>query len=132
MGQYVPGFIAAFHEYLHNDLAINLEQPYEAIAFSDVNVKWNWGRGGQDTNYAEDLAASMRRNPSMKLLVASGYYDLETPFGRAEYMIGHAEIPVDRVTFKTYESGHMVYLGEQPTRQFIQDLREFIRQPAAR
>jgi hypothetical protein len=35
-------------------------------------------------------------------------------------------------TFKTYESGHMVYLGEQPARQFVQDLREFIRQPGAR
>jgi carboxypeptidase C (cathepsin A) len=127
MGQYVPGFIAAFQEYLRNDLAIHVDQPYQAIAFSDVNFKWHWGNGGQDANHADELAAAMRRNPSMRLLVGSGYYDLETPFARAEYMIGHADIPPQRVTFKTYESGHMVYLGEEPTRQFVQDLRGFIR-----
>lgn len=131
MGQYVPGYVAAFHDYLRNNLAIPLEQPYQAIAFADVNFKWHWGQGGQDVNHADDLAAAMRRNPAMRLLVVSGYYDLETPFSRAEYMIGHADIPVDRVTFKTYESGHMVYLGDEPTRGFVQDLRTFIQQSAA-
>jgi carboxypeptidase C (cathepsin A) len=68
----------------------------------------------------------MRRNPAMRLLVGSGYYDLVTPFAAAEYTIDHVEIPLDRVTFKNYESGHMVYLGEAPARAFAQDLREFL------
>ena len=62
----------------------------------------------------------------MRLLVGSGYYDLVTPFAAAQYTIDHVEIPPDRVTFKNYESGHMVYLGDGPARAFVQDLREFL------
>jgi carboxypeptidase C (cathepsin A) len=68
----------------------------------------------------------MRRNPSMRLLVGSGYYDLVTPFAQAQYMINHAAIPPGRVTFKNYESGHMVYLAEQGAASFASDLREFL------
>ncbi len=68
----------------------------------------------------------MRRNPSMRLLVGSGYYDLVAPFAQAQYTIDHVDIPADRVTFKNYESGHMVYMGDASGRVFAQDLREFL------
>jgi carboxypeptidase C (cathepsin A) len=126
MGQYTPGFVAGFHDYLRNELGVSLPQNYQVIAFADVNFKWNWGARGTEANYAEDLAAAMRRNPAMRLLVGSGYYDLVTPFMLAQYMMTHAAIATERLSFKNYEAGHMVYLGEQPAREFAHDLREFI------
>ena len=126
MGQYVPAFIAAFHEYLHDDLKIPLDAHYEAIAFKDVNGRWDYGPGGPEAAHTADLAAAMRRNPAMRLLVASGYYDLATPFAAAEHALSHAEMPLERVEFRTYESGHMAYLGVQPAEAFMKDLRAFV------
>ena len=126
MGQYAPAFIAAFHEYLRGDLKVTLSENYEVIAFRDVNARWNYGAGGADTSHAADLAAAMRRNPGMHLLVASGYFDLATPFAAAEHALTHVDAPLERVQFTTYESGHMAYLGVQPAQQFMKDLRAFL------
>ena len=126
MGQYAAAFVGAFHQYLQGELQINLEQPYQVIAFADVNSKWSWGPQGPLAGHAEDLEAAMRRNPTMKLYVMSGYYDLVTPFALAEYTIGHTAIAANRVRYKTYESGHMVYLGEANLRAFAADVRELV------
>jgi len=126
MGQYVPAFIAAFHEYLRGDLAVTLSDNYEVIAFRDVNGRWNYGPEGPEASHAADLAAAMRRNPAMRLLVASGYFDLATPFAAAEHALAHADMPLERVEFRNYESGHMAYLGVQPAEEFMQDLRAFL------
>ena len=126
MAQYVPAYIAAFQEYVHNELGITIDEPYQAIAFSEVNLHWDWGPAGFGGPYASDLAAAMRRSPAMRLLVGSGYFDLTTPFGTAEYALTHVSIPADRLSFKTYESGHMVYLGDAPAREFDRDLHEFL------
>jgi carboxypeptidase C (cathepsin A) len=126
MGQYSAAFVAAFHQYIRDELAVTLDQPYEFIAFAEVGSRWSWGHAGPLASHAEDLEAAMRRNPSMKLFVMSGYYDLVTPFAQAEYTVGHTAIPVDRVQYKTYESGHMVYLGEAAARAFVADIRELV------
>jgi carboxypeptidase C (cathepsin A) len=129
MGQYVPAFVAAFHEYLHDELHIPLEESYQVIAFRDVNAHWKFGPQGlqgQEGLYAADLAAAMRRTPAMRLMVGAGYYDLVTPFGAAEYALSQVDLPHDRVFFKYYESGHMAYLGIQPTKEFMRDLRAFL------
>jgi carboxypeptidase C (cathepsin A) len=126
MGQYSAAFVGAFHQYLQDELQVNLDQPYQVIAFADVNSKWSWGPEGMLGSHAADLEAAMRRNPSMKLYVMSGYYDLVTPFTQAEYTVAHTAIPANRVRFKTYESGHMVYLGEPNVRAFTADVRELI------
>lgn len=126
MGQYTPGYVATFNDYLQTDLGVTLAQRYEVIAFAAVNAHWNWAPGSPATLRGPELATAMRRNPAMRLMVGSGYYDLVTPFAAAQYTIDHIEIPLDRVTFKNYESGHMVYLGDGAARAFVQDLREFL------
>jgi carboxypeptidase C (cathepsin A) len=126
MGQYVPGYVATFNDYLQTELGVTLEQRYEVISFAAVNAHWNWAPGSPSTLRGPELATAMRRNPSMRLMVGSGYYDLVTPFAAAQYTIDHVEIPPDRVTLKNYAAGHMVYLGEAPAHAFVQDLREFL------
>jgi len=125
MTQYTPAYIAAFNEYIENELAVTLSDRYEVIAFRAVNAHWNWEGSASDLR-SNELAAAMRRNPSSKLFVGSGYYDLVTPFADAQYTVDHADIPPERITIKNYESGHMVYLGDAPARAFAKDLREFL------
>jgi carboxypeptidase C (cathepsin A) len=127
MGKYVPGFIAAFHDMLHRDLKVDMPVPYGSIVWEGLNFKWNYNRVGVPAGqgYAGDLATAMRRNEKLRVLVASGYFDLVTPPAAAEYQITRGRLPADRVTYRNYESGHMLYLGDT-AESFANDVRAFL------
>lgn len=127
MTRYVPGFIAAFQQMIRNDLNVRLPRPYASIRWRELLFGWNWTRKGvaEGQSYATDLAWAMRRNPDLRVLVASGYYDLVTTPADARASIAAAGLPEDRVTFTDYESGHMLYLGGT-SQNFSDDLRHFI------
>ncbi|WP_347269779.1 S10 family peptidase [Rhizorhabdus histidinilytica] len=129
MGQYVPGFVGAWNDYARRTLKVDLDIPYEPIAFRDVNGRWDFGFGPGvpvGKNYALDLAAAMNRNPAMRLMVGTGYYDLVTPLGSADYVIAHAGIPLARTSFHGYPSGHGPYLGVEARTALVHDLRAFV------
>jgi carboxypeptidase C (cathepsin A) len=131
MGQYVPGFVAAVNLHLRDELGVTIDEPYLAIEFHQVNGRWDYGFGPgvpPRTDWSEDLAVAMRRNPALHLFVGTGYYDLVTTVGAADYMVSHAGLPTERVTVRHYESGHMPYLGESSRRRLAGDLRQFIEQ----
>ena len=98
---------------------------------------WDYGpiRGSYDV--MRQLAEAMRRNPKLRVFVASGYYDLVTPYFSAEYMISHMGLdsPLrSNVIFGRYRNGHMVYLDKTSLQQLTHDINEFMRntQPATR
>lgn len=133
MGRYVPGFIAAFNQMLHEDLEVDIKRPYIAIHWKDLLANWNWERRGVEPgqSFAVDLKWSMRRNSALRLFVASGYYDLVTTPSEARAQLEAADLPMDRVTFEDYPSGHMLYLGGTAER-FSNDLRRFLQPDAKR
>lgn len=129
MGTYVPGFVALATPYMQQELGVRLDQPYEPIAFAGVNGRWDYGAGKglpSARSYATDLAIAMRRNPSMRVVIASGYYDLVTTLEMARYSVTHARIAPDALTFRTYPSGHMAYLGKDSRLALAKDLRRLV------
>lgn len=129
MGQYVPAFVAAYNDYARNDLKVVLDIPYEPIAFRAVNARWDYGFGPgvfAPFNVAPDMATAMRRNPAMRLMIGTGYYDLLTTLGSAEYAVSHSDIPRDRTLMRTYPSGHMTYIGAAARAMTAKDVRAFI------
>lgn len=129
MGQYVPGFVGAWTDYAAKLLKVDLDIPYQPIAFREVNGRWDYGFGPGvpvGRNYAVDLAAAMRRNPAMRLMVGTGYYDLVTPLGSADYVLAHAGVPLAATRVHAYPSGHGPYLGAEARSQLIRDLRAFV------
>lgn len=127
MGRYVPGFIAAFHQMLAQDLKVSLDRPYGAIVWRDLLFGWNWKRTGvpEGQSFAADLATAMRRNRDLQVLVASGYFDLVTTPAAAKDALLQASVPAERVTIRDYESGHMLYLGDTAA-AFSDDVRALI------
>lgn len=127
MGKYTPGFIAAFHQMIRNELRVSMPIPYNAITWADVNFGWRWNRpaGGPDATPVGDLAMAMRRTEGMRLMVASGLYDFATTPARAEYDLAGGNLPRDRVFLRNYESGHMLYLGDT-AEAFANDVRALI------
>ena len=79
-------------------------------------------------NTAPQLGKVMRRNTEMRVLVASGYYDLITPFFDAEYTFARHGIVRDRVTMTYYEAGHMMYVHQPDLVKVAKDIREFLTQ----
>lgn len=127
MGRYVPGFVASFHELASEELKIRMDRPYGSIVWKDLLPAWNWKRvqATPDQSFATDLGIAMRRNEKLRVLVASGYYDLATHSATAEASIAAANLPADRVALRRYASGHMLYLGGTAA-EFSSDVRKLI------
>lgn len=124
-------FVAALNHYLHEDLEVVMDRAYQP--FADFSGKWNWkpvaeGKRWEPSyvNVSRRLASAMRRNPELKVLVASGIYDFATPFFDAEITFRRHAIPADRVEFTYYEAGHMMYVHEPSLELFMADVRRFV------
>lgn len=118
-------YTAALNHYFRNDLRIKMDQPY--LTSGRVSP-WDWGSRGEPmyVKTSRRLANAMRRNDKMKVLVASGYYDLITPYFDAEITFSRNAIPMDRVQFTYYEGGHMMYNHWPAFEQLAKDIRAFI------
>ncbi len=131
-----PGYLAAFMDYYQNDLGVEDAGSY--TVFGNVFGAWDWGHAQPDLqgfklpmpNTAIDLAFTMQQNPSMRVLVQQGYYDLATPHLATEYFIDHLDISPElrnNIELAYYEAGHMMYTHEASMKKFKADLAEFIR-----
>lgn len=127
MGRYTPGFVAAFHGMMRQELAVETPVPYNSITWAELNFIWNWNRPAlpPGTTPGTDLAVAMRRTPALRVLVATGLYDMVVPPAAVEHGLRQSGMPQERVTFKRYDSGHMLYLGGT-LQAFTDDLRAFI------
>jgi carboxypeptidase C (cathepsin A) len=86
--------------------------------------------GGPATLYtAGDLAASMELNPYLKVFCANGYYDAVTPFFQTVLDLENMPLgnPDSRhnLIFRTYPSGHMIYLDNPSRSAMKMDLGSF-------
>ena len=105
-------FVAGINQYLRQDLNFSLPSPYNI--FAEIG---SWPPG-DSMNFAvsviPDLAAALAENPRLKLMVASGYFDLVCPLGGVEYEL--SQLPgrrkfAARVSHKRYFGGHMMYIN---------------------
>ncbi|MEO1451508.1 MAG: carboxypeptidase, partial [Bacteroidota bacterium] len=91
-----PPFIAAFKDYLYNDLGVRKDLSYTTSTGSRPGFKWDWNHGGNVIWNAQvavstlpDMASAMKRNPNLKILILNGYYDIATVFYGVEHSINH-------------------------------------------
>jgi carboxypeptidase C (cathepsin A) len=71
----------------------------------------------------------MAQNPYLNVLFQSGYYDGATTYFNAKYTMWQIDPSgklKDRLDFKGYRSGHMMYLRQEDLAAANEDLREFI------
>jgi len=130
--QIESAFTAALNHYYADVLKINMDRSY-LTSNDEIGEKWRWrpvpdGKYWEPwpVNVARQLGETMRRNTDLKVLVASGYYDLICPFFDTEFTFARHGIVQDRVTKTYYEAGHMMYLHEPDLIKIAADLRKFI------
>ncbi|KFI97410.1 S10 family peptidase [Bifidobacterium stellenboschense] len=91
-------------------------------------TKSSWGQNIPFPNVVPDLAAAIAHQPTLKVLIGNGVYDLCTPFGQTEYDIDHLGLPKPlrgNVAFTYYPAGHMLYSSKTSLAKFADDLKRF-------
>ncbi|MEM9326736.1 MAG: carboxypeptidase [Bacteroidota bacterium] len=133
-----PPYIAAFKDYLYNDLKVRKDLTYMTSSGLRDNFRWDWNHTGNVRWNAQvavstlpDMTSAMKRNPDLKILILNGYYDLATIFYGVEYSINHMGLDPElkkNIIMKYYEAGHMMYTHGPSMEQFKVDVDEFIDQ----
>jgi carboxypeptidase C (cathepsin A) len=123
------GYTAAINSYVRGTLGYRTDRSY--VTIGGVG-RWDWRLGeGRDSdaylNVAPWIARAMRENSGLRIFVGQGYYDFATPFFAAEYALTRAGFPRDRIDFRYYDSGHMMYVRNEDRAALSRDVREFIR-----
>ena len=65
----------------------------------------------------------------MRLFVASGFYDLATPYFATQYTLSHMGLDAEqraRISTGQYEAGHMMYIHEGELARLKQDVSKFV------
>ena len=129
---YTGVYTGAFNHFIRNTLNFRSDLPYEALAGvgpwqGTPEVSRNYSGGY--LNVADDLRDALVAVPSMQVLVASGHYDLATPYFAADYTVEQMRLPPelrDNIRQTYYGGGHMMYhvLGEQA--KLDEDIAAFI------
>lgn len=115
-------YISAFNEYVRKTLKFGEDMHFRPMIYGIAGFHWDMKhkapgsrRARQGSlNVMPDLAAAMKYNPDLKVMMNGGFYDLATPFYTATYELEHLPIPkkLDKnITYAFYPSGHMVYVN---------------------
>ncbi len=123
MASWMHSFTPAINHYLRNVLKYETDVKYNI--FGPVRP---WDNEGDRTG--ENLRLAMAQNPFLHTLIQSGYFDGATTYFNAKYTMWHLDPGgklKDRLLFKGYESGHMMYLRDEDLKNSNNDIRDFIR-----
>ena len=120
-------FTAAFNQYISRDLNWKTDDEYKVL----TNVRpWNFSNGSPTTlNTSPNLRQVMIKNPTLRVFVGNGYYDLATPYFATEYTFDHLNLPEplnSNITLTYYPGGHMMYTDLSNLAQLKKDLAAFI------
>jgi carboxypeptidase C (cathepsin A) len=128
MSDFIPPFTSAFDQYVRQDLKYRNNLPYKTL--SDDVYPWHFGGGGMGFLYVTDnLQHAMIRNPFMKVLVCSGYFDLATPFFGTIYTFDHLDLSrklQNNIHEVFFRGGHMVYHPAPMRKKLAREVRSFI------
>ncbi|MGI8475132.1 MAG: S10 family peptidase [Thermomicrobiales bacterium] len=121
-----PPFTSALNDHLRANLGYENDLEYHILR----GVEWDWGSAREGyAKTGEALSAAFARNPYLHLFVASGHYDLATPYFATDYTLRHLALdPGVRANIHTreYPVGHMVYLEKGVLAKLKTDVAAFI------
>ncbi len=119
---WLHSFTPAINYYLREHLNYKTDIKYNM--FGPVRP---WDRSNDRTG--ENLRQAMAQNPYLNVMVQSGYFDGATTYFDAKYTMWQLDPSgkmKDRLSFKGYRSGHMMYLRAEDLQKANDDIRVFL------
>jgi len=123
-----PPYTATFNDYVRRDLGFRSDLEYFILG-GGVG-RWDFGSDNVYADTSEALRSAFSKNPYMKLFVASGYYDLATPYFATQYTLRHMGLDPTlqpSITATYYEAGHMMYIDTRELARLKTDAAAFVR-----
>jgi carboxypeptidase C (cathepsin A) len=91
-----------------------------------------WSRPAADTLAPQPLANAMRVNPSLRVLIGCGIYDLVCDYAGNAWTASHLDAPLARnVVARSYPGGHAMYTDPRAHLELRGDVVKFIRETLA-
>jgi carboxypeptidase C (cathepsin A) len=129
-------YVAAWHNYSRDRL--NYRPDIQFKSGIPIYGKWDYkheppGAGKpliMLPNVLPDLAAAMKQNPNLKVMVNGGYFDISTPYFEGFMEMRHLPIPASlrpNIEYHYYQSGHMVYVHIPTLVELHDNVADFIR-----
>jgi carboxypeptidase C (cathepsin A) len=106
--------MATWNDYVRRELKYETDLPYEILSMK-ANESWNWSSATEGLGYVnvvDTLHQAMSENKCLKVLIASGYYDLDTPYFASKYAANHLGLDPKlrkNLMLTFYEAGHQMY-----------------------
>jgi carboxypeptidase C (cathepsin A) len=128
--------------YLRNELGYQSDLFYQGpfgggypppTGFRGDWMSVRWSRTGPQPSPSTAFRAAMAANPSLRVMVVSGIYDLVSSYFAIEQAA--AQLPADlkeRVVIRTYAGGHAIYTDDVVRHQFRLDAVRFFEKGAAK
>ncbi|WP_199727431.1 S10 family peptidase [Hanamia caeni] len=119
---WLHAFTPAMNIYLRDELNYKTDLKYNM--FGSV---WPWD--DKNNNTGENLRQAMAQNPFLHLLVQSGYYDGACDYFNAKYSLWQLDPGgklKDRISWKGFRSGHMIYMRKADQAPANEQIRDFI------
>ncbi|GEN61100.1 S10 family peptidase [Acetobacter nitrogenifigens] len=135
-------YLSAFNDYARTTLHYGGDDPtgpYQEYKPSAHSISiWSFHHEQPDMpsskrgvpNVLPDLAMAMKTNPSLKVQLNQGYFDLGTPYFEGVYEMSHLPIPralAGNIEIHQYMSGHMVYTHAPALKELHDNAAAFIR-----
>jgi carboxypeptidase C (cathepsin A) len=119
-------YTTTFNDYVRRALNFKSDLNYEIL--TGRVWPWTFSQNGY-LNVSDDLRDAMTKNPHLKVWVASGYYDMATPWYTTDYVIHHMFLPEElrrNISSTYYEAGHMMYLHKPSLVKLRNDFERFM------
>lgn len=121
-------FTEVLNRYMRTELKWEKDEQYRIL--EDLWSSWNFNSKNKYLSVMSNLQDVMTKNPYMRVFIASGIYDLATPFAATDYNVSHLGLDPslrDHLITKNYEAGHMMYLHKPTLVKLRDDLAKFLR-----
>ncbi|TDF34623.1 peptidase S10 [Alteromonadaceae bacterium M269] len=119
-------YTAALNHWVRESLEFNPDREYTIIGGVRDWQAESKGYPASYFNVTPHIGKAMRGNKDLRVFNAAGYFDFATPLLGAEYALDRSGVIADRVTYKYYPAGHMMYIHHPSLDTLLTDIRQFI------
>jgi len=125
-----PPYTATFNNYVRAELGYKSDSEYYVLGGGFPFRQWEWGSAAEGfPDVSPSLRSAIVRNRYLKVFVASGYFDLATPFFGTHYTLEHLGLDpslLGNISTGEYEAGHMMYISEASLAKLKHDVSGFL------
>ncbi len=120
-------YTSTFNHYIRDELGYKVDMPYHVLG--GIVGRWDFQTERGYPSTTSQLRDAMTQNPHMKVMIASGYFDLATPYRAVEHALAGLGLDPSlrpNISIEYFEAGHMMYLHTPSLHELKRDGAAFL------